>query len=112
MVAWATQSLSKGVIDARTMAEAAIAFARTRDEPNLLLKIDEAGTGMKQTGVVACAAVAIRFGSTPENLEWAWSIIDRMADAHEEDGPFRYSKNSMDPRNFYMAAIKRDLVLP
>ncbi|MGY8616860.1 hypothetical protein [Pantoea agglomerans] len=109
IVAWATESLSKGVIDARNTVEAVVAFSRKRDEPNLLFKIDEAGTGMKQTGVVACAAVAIRFGSTSDNLEWAWSIIDRMAEAREEDGPFRYSKNSMDPRNFYMAAIKRDL---
>lgn len=109
IVAWATESLSKGVIDARMTVEAAVVFARTRDEPNLLLKIDKIGTGMKQTGVVACAAVVIRFDSTPDNLEWAWSIIDRMAGTKEEDGSFRYSKNSMDPRNFYIAAIKYDL---
>lgn len=109
MVAWAAQSLSKGELDGRMTVEDAVTFARTRDEASLLLKIDEAGTGMKQTGVVACAAVVIRFGSSPENVEWAWSIIDRMAGASEEDGPFRYSKNAMDPRSFYMAAIKRDL---
>lgn len=109
IVAWVADSLSKGAIDARTTVEAAVAFARTRDEPNLLLRIEEAGTGMRQTGVVACAAMAIRFHSSSENLEWAWSIIDRMAEAKEEDGLFRYSKYANDPRNFYMAAIKRDL---
>lgn len=109
IVDWATKSLSQGGIDARMTVEASVAFARTRDETNLLFKIDDAGTGIKQTVVVACAAVAIRFGSTPENLEWAWSIIDRMADVREEDGVFRYSQNSMDPRNFYMVAIKCDL---
>lgn len=109
IVAWATQSLSEGVIEARMTVEAAIAFARTRDEPNLLLKINATGTGMKQTAVVASAAVAIRFGSTSKNLDWAWSIIDRMADASEEGDSIRYGNNSKDPRHFYMAAIKRDL---
>jgi hypothetical protein len=109
IVGWATQSLSTGKIDERIPLDQAIAFARTRDEPDLFLRLKEAGSGTRQTGVVACAAVVIRFGGSPDDLEWAWSIIDRMADIEEDDGPFRYSKNSMDPRNYYMAAIKGDL---
>lgn len=106
---WATQVLNNGVIEAQPTIEEVLAFARTRDEPSLLLKIDEAGTGTQQAGVAACAAVAIQFGSTTENLDWAWSVIDRLADMHEEDDPFRYSKKPRDPRNYYLVALKRDL---
>lgn len=109
IVAWAVESLSKSMLDARTTMEAAIEFVQTRDEPNLLRKIDEAGKGFRQTGLAACAAVVLRFGSRSDNLDWAWSIIDRLAEANEEGETLSYSKNSMDPRNFFIAAIKHDL---
>ncbi|MFV3314380.1 hypothetical protein [Pseudomonas sp. NY15374] len=111
IVAWAADSLSKGIINVQATIKTAVAFARTRDDPSLLLRIEEAGAeiGIRQAAVVACAAAVIRFDSTAENLEWAWSIMDRMAEGQEPKGLYGYSKYADDPRNYYMAALKRDL---
>ena len=109
VVAWASESISKGAVDPRVSVEAAIAFAKTRDHDELFKSIEEAGRGIRQSCLVACAAVVVRFGGTNADLAWAWSIIDRLEGLEEPDGLYRYGNNPVDPRNFCMVALKVDL---
>ncbi|MFY0527350.1 hypothetical protein ACN28I_30795 [Archangium gephyra] len=108
IVSWAAQSIQNGALDPRMTLEAALTFAQERDAPDLLLQVADLGSGMRQSCVVAVAALAIRFGAEANDLKWAWSVINRAADIKEE-GPFRYSNNSLDPRFFCMVALKADI---
>lgn len=109
VVTWASQSLSEEVVGERISLDAALSFARSRDSATLFASVSEAGTGITQACVAAVAATAIRFGATAGDLEWAWTIMDRIATISEAPESFRFSENSHDPRNFYIAALYADI---
>lgn len=109
LVGWATGSLKEGKVDARLTMDRVVEFAKSRDHETLLNKIDEAGIGIRQAGVVACAAMVLRFEASGAHAEWAWSVIDRVEGVKENDGVFRYSNNPVDPRTFAMVALKADI---
>ena len=110
VVRWATDSIKRGEVDNQMTIEAALSCARGRDAPDLLLQVADAESVMRQSCVVAAAAMAIRFGANVKDLEWAWSIIDRAADMRGgEEGALHYSNNPVDPRFFYMVALKADI---
>ena len=71
----------------------AIRFAQSRDMPRLFETVAEAGTGMTQTGVVAAAAMAVRFGEDAAERDWGWSVMERVNGITEPEGRDRYSNN-------------------
>src|SRR5262249_18356323 len=107
--AWATKSFEKGKTEGRISLPHAIAFAKSRDLPELFKVIPERGPGMTQSCVTAAAAMAIRFSDDTEDREWGWSVMDRVNRIAERGNDWRYSNNPYDPRLFYMAVLKHDL---
>jgi hypothetical protein len=87
----------------------AISFAKSRDSAELFNIVTEPGSGMTQTGVVAAAAMAIRFSYDVKDRDWGWSIMDRVNSIAERENHWRHSNNPYDPRLFYMVTLKRDL---
>ena len=64
---------------------------------------------MTQTGVVAAAAMAVRFDEDAAERDWGWSVMERVNGITEPEGRDRYSNNPYDLRVFYIAILKRDL---
>jgi hypothetical protein len=106
---WVKQSLENGKVEARISLPQAISFAKSRDLAELFKVVAEAGTGMTQSCVVAVAAMAIRFSNDSEDREWGWSVMDRVDRIAERENDWRYNDNPLDPRLYYIVALKHDL---
>src|SRR5262249_13207273 len=109
VVAWAVKSFQHGEIQQNISLAQAIDFAQSRDTPTLLETVAEAGTGMTQTGVVAVAAMVLRFGEDAAERDWGWSVMERVNAITEPEGRDRFGNNPHDPRAFYIAILKLDL---
>ena len=110
VVAWAMKSFQHGEIQEDISLAQAISFAQSRDTPSLFETVAEAGAGMTQTGVVAAAAMAVRFGEDGAQRDWGWSVMERVNSITEPEGRDRDCNNPYDPRRFYIAILKRDVV--
>ena len=109
VVAWATKSFEHGEMQQNISLAQAIRFARSRDTHSLFQTVAEPGAGMTQTGVVAAAAMAVRFGEDAAEHDWGWSVMERVNGITEPENRDRYGNNRYDPRLFYVAILKRDL---
>ena len=63
---------------------------------------------MTQTGVVAVAAMVLRFGEDSAERDWGWSVMERVNGITEPEGRDAFGNNPYDPRAFYIAILKRD----
>jgi hypothetical protein len=109
VVGWATKSLSEGTIQPVVTIASAISYARYRDTSDLFASVSEAGSGMTQACVASVAAMIFRYGAEPEDVEWAWSVVDRLSNLKDKRADERYGRNPADPRPFYICAINDDL---
>ena len=78
VVAWVTKSFQNRKPEEQISLPQAIAFAKSRDSAQLFDVVAEPGSGMTQICVVAAAAMAIRFSDDVNDLDWGWSIMDRV----------------------------------
>ena len=109
VVAWVTKSFQNRRPEEQISLPQAIAFAKSRDSAQLFDVVAEPGTGMTQICVVAAAAMAIRFSDDVNELDWGWSIMDRVDGMTERGSQWQHSNNPYDPRLFYMVTLKRDI---
>ena len=109
VVAWVTKSFQNRKPEEQISLPQAIAFAKSRDSAQLFDVVAEPGSGMTQICVVAAAAMAIRFSDDVNDLDWGWSIMDRVDGITERGSQWQHSNNPYDPRLFYMVTLKRDL---
>ncbi|WP_156942167.1 hypothetical protein [Hyphomonas adhaerens] len=104
---WAMKGLETGKIDANIDADAVLAHIRSRAPDISLGEVEEAGIGIPQSALVACAALATRHFSA--HHDWAWDVLARVDNMKEESTGFYSSPNRYHPKQFLIAALCFDL---
>lgn len=111
---WARKALDKNELPAEPALADVIAQARTLDDPSLFA--DEAPTGDRdiRRGAVAAVATAVlvfRDASTPDERDWARTIVARATAMQERQDPF-WTSAAIIPwhaNNFSVRALAADI---
>ena len=109
LIGWAIRSLTANKIDTAVNLEDAIAFARNRDNPTILVERNNAGEYPDQATISAIAAVALRFGSAAvADYDWAWEVMERIAVMIESKDTFPGSQIPGHPAIYLVASLVHD----
>ena len=109
VIGWAMRSLDANALTDTIKLEDAVAFARARDEREILATRHESGAHSAQTTLSAVAAVVIRFGhGAGEDHDWAWDVMGRVAVMAEPEDEFGGSIIPWHPARHLIVALVHD----
>lgn len=106
---WAEKSIREGKPNAEFLLADMVALACERDSTDLLKGVAEPGLGITQSCVSSVAAVAAMYSESAPEIDWAWSVLDRVKDIANDNSVFRDSPNPHDPR-YYLIAVHKELI--
>lgn len=111
IIKWARKSLISKAIDPEMTVKDAVTFAKKYKLEDLQLLNPNDDTNFQVTCIVATAAVVLGFNSESDDIAWARRVVDCMAAMKEAvpEQAGRFNNNPMDPRYFYIAALKFDV---